>query len=122
MPLARWLPLLFVTACGDTGLPEVIVRDSAGVRIVEHPSDFAAPSWLISETPTIDIGSGDGDSSTLLYQVEGTHRLSDGRIVVANRSSHELRYYDAEGNYLHSAGRQGEGPGEFEGLFPATVV
>ena len=91
-----------------------MVRDSAGVRIVEHPTDYSAPTWQLSEAPLLDIGAVSGDSSTLLYQVEGAHRLSDGRIVVANRSSHELRYYDDTGNYLYSAGRKGQGPGEFD--------
>jgi len=93
-----------------------VVRDSAGVRIVEHPADYSAPTWQLGEAPLLDIGAVSGDSSTLLYQVEGAHRLSDGRIVVANRSSHELRYYDDSGNYLYSAGRKGQGPGEFEYL------
>ena len=70
MPLARWLPLLFITACDDPRLSEVVVRDSADVRIVEHPSGFAALSWLIGETPTIDIGSSDGDSSRCCTTVD----------------------------------------------------
>ena len=109
------LLLLALTACADRPTPSTaVVRDSAGVRIVEHPAGYSAPTWQLSAAPLLDIGAESGDSSTLLYQVEGAHRLSDGRIVVANRSTHELRYYDGSGNYLYSAGRKGQGPGEFE--------
>lgn len=103
-----------VTACGGASSPSVTVRDSAGIRIVEHPADFSAPTWVLSEVPRLAIGDATGDSTDLLYQVEGAHRLSDGRIVVANRSSHELRYYDNSGSHLYSRGREGGGPGEFQ--------
>jgi hypothetical protein len=39
--------------------------------------------------------------------------LDDGRIVVANGGSQELRYFDGEGTFLFSVGQEGEGPGEF---------
>jgi hypothetical protein len=94
-------------------MPDALVRDSAGIRIVEHPADYQAPVWQMGAAPLTDIGEADGDETTLLFQVEGAHRLSDGRIAVANRSSHELRYYSPEGQYLFAAGREGAGPGEF---------
>ena len=93
-----------------------MVRDSAGVRIVEHSADYTPPSWRLDDLPLVDIGSVSGDSLTTLYQVEGAHRLRDGRIVVANRGTHELRFFDATGNHISSVGREGEGPGEFRYL------
>lgn len=113
---ASFASTLFVITAACTGgvdRPQIVERDSAGIHIVEHPVGYAAPAWTVSAQPQLDIGQTIGDTTTLLYQVEGVHRLSDGRIVVANRSSHELRYYDAEGNHLFSSGREGEGPGEF---------
>ena len=41
---------------------------------------------------------------------------------MANSGSHELRYFDAQGRYLKSTGREGGGPGEFEGLGAPVVV
>ena len=40
----------------------------------------------------------------------------DGRIVVANTGSHELRVFDAAGIHVATWGRRGEGPGEFDPL------
>jgi hypothetical protein len=91
------------------------VRDSAGVEIVEN-SDYSWPNgqnWRLSDQPLLDIGVLEGDSSYQLYQVIGSRRLSDGRIVVANAGSSELRFYDANGQHLLSTGREGGGPGEF---------
>lgn len=72
--------------------------------------------WALSEVPTIVIGGADEREDYLLHQVVGATRLADGRVVVANEGTLQLRYYDPEGEHLYDAGGQGEGPGEFESL------
>jgi hypothetical protein len=59
------------------------------------------------------IGRADGDAHDRLAGVAGAVRLSNGEIVVANRGTHELRWYDANGSWLRSVGREGAGPGEY---------
>jgi hypothetical protein len=94
------------------------VRDSAGVQIVENPAPAwpAGTGWRLSAEPLASIGTVDGDPHYQLSGVAGAVRLSDGRIVVANRGSDELRFYDASGTYLSAVGRKGKGPGEFQWL------
>jgi hypothetical protein len=94
------------------------VRDSAGVTIVEntHGSWSTGEGWRVAPEPRLDIGQLDGEEPYQLFQVSGAVRLGDGRIVVANSGSSELRYFDAGGGHLTSAGREGGGPGEFEGV------
>ena len=43
--------------------------------------------------------------------------LPDGRIIVANGGSGELRMFDALGTHLTTWGGEGEGPGEFRNLW-----
>lgn len=95
------------------------VRDSAGITIVEtvRPAwSDSASAWTIDPRPTTEIGLVEGDLPYLLDRVEGATRLPDGRIVVANRGTNELRFFDAAGAFLQSAGGTGGGPGEFEYL------
>jgi hypothetical protein len=103
---------------GEAGGPAAVIRDSAGIRIVENPAlaPTAPPLWTVAAEPRVDIGVLEGDEAYQLSQVVGAVRLSDGRIVVANGGSHELRYFDSTGTFLTSAGRKGSGPGEFEML------
>ena len=68
--------------------------------------------WSLSEEPSVVIGGADEREGYLLHQVTAATRLGDGRIVIANGGSLELRYYDPEGRHLLSAGGEGEGPGE----------
>ena len=69
--------------------------------------------WSLSEEPSVVIGGGDEREGYLLHHVVGAVRLGDGRIVIANLSSLELKYYDPEGRHLFDAGGRGDGPGEF---------
>ncbi len=94
------------------------VRDSVGVRIVESvpPPEDSPLAWTLAPEPTVSIGVLEGDDPYLLDRVVDAMRAADGRIVVANQGTHELRVYDAEGIWLESWGGQGQGPGEFEGL------
>ncbi|WP_425153645.1 hypothetical protein [Candidatus Palauibacter sp.] len=106
-------------SCGDadeerSGI-ESVIRDSAGITIVENeePAPETRLGWHIAESPTLSIGAFEGDPAYELYQVMDAARLPDGRIVVANAGSGELRVFDASGTHLASWGGRGEGPGEF---------
>lgn len=79
-------------------------------------SSDTLPNWSMSDEPTVVIGGADEREGYLLHQVAGATRLADGRIVIANEGTLQLRYYDPEGTHLFDAGGEGEGPGEFESL------
>ncbi|WP_419943063.1 hypothetical protein [Candidatus Palauibacter sp.] len=66
----------------------------------------------------MSIGTAGGDPAYELFRVGGAMRLSDGRIVVANAGTGELRVYDPDGIHLASWGGQGDGPGEFGPMAP----
>jgi hypothetical protein len=118
----RLLPLLVMiplAACGDGARDQgAVARDSAGIPIVESRGGQWAEGegWRLSGEPTLQIGVAEGDSS---YQMDGLRtvlRLGDGRIVAANAGNQQIRWYDAGGRLVASAGRQGGGPGEFQRL------
>src|SRR5688572_205199 len=104
--------VLAVAACGgggdDGGAP--VTRDSAGIAIVENTGAAwtRGQEWKV-DSVILDIG-GDVDS------VSGPVRLGDGRLVIANAGTHEVRVYDASGAQLHASGRAGDGPGEYRML------
>ena len=91
------------------------VRDSSGVTIVksDSPSWEEGEGWRLGAAPLVDIGVVSGDAAYELFRPLGAIRLGDGRIVVANSGTGDLRYYDKGGRHLMSAGGRGGGPGEF---------
>jgi hypothetical protein len=92
-------------------------RDSSGIRIVsnDRPAWTRAQALRLGPSPVLVIGDRPGDRYEL-SRVSGSLRLADGTIVVADGGSLELRFFDSTGSFLKSAGRRGEGPGEFRRL------
>lgn len=80
--------------------------------------EAAAPpsSVSVDTVPMLSIGLEDGDERYQLHQVWDAYRHPDGRIVVSNAGSAELRIFDSTGTYLGAVGRRGAGPGEFNEL------
>lgn len=118
---------VLAAGCGSDGdvvrgLPST-TRDSAGVTIVENarPAPGSRLDWRVADVPAVSIGTQEGDESDMLFLVSDATRLADGRIVVANAGSSELRIFSADGRYLAAWGGQGEGPGEFSGYTPDKV-
>lgn len=111
-------------AAGDGTNPSSTMRDSAGVTIVENarPRWDADQSWRIAAQPVLRIGRLDGPPEYQLFRAWSAARLTDGRIVVANGGTNELRFYGPNGRHLFSVGRTGEGPGEFRDLQRVWVL
>lgn len=108
--------LLWACDTGGTDLRLSVVRDSAGVQIVEIPGVSAGVprNWRIGVQPSLTIGVVEGLPEYQFFSVRGAVRLSDGRIVVLNAGTSQLRLYGVDGSHVSSSGRQGSGPGEFE--------
>ena len=106
-----------IAACagGGTGSDTFTTRDSAGIHIVENvsPSWGDVDAWQLSDQPLADIGGLEGDPDYELFRVSNSVRLPDGRIVIGNNGTNEIRFYDESGVHLLDAGGEGEGPGEF---------
>ena len=94
------------------------LRDSVGIRIVENarPAEGSRLDWRIGPEPAISIGELEGEEARMLFGVTDATKLSDGRIVVVNGGSGELRVFSAAGTHWASWGGRGEGPGEFDNL------
>jgi hypothetical protein len=118
LPLAA--AALWAAGCTDAGgaPPVATVRDSAGIRLVENRGQMwtEETAWTVG-SPRLEVGGLDVDPEYQIYQVQGATVLSDGRVVVADNGSKELRYYDASGRFLEAVGRRGGGPGEFGNLW-----
>lgn len=109
--------LAIFTGCAEGPGPDpaTLVRDSAGVRIVETDPDVWPPPevWRVPEAPTVEIGVRGGDPDYELFQVRGALGLPDGGTVVAEFGA-RLTYYDARGAHVRTLDREGQGPGEAE--------
>lgn len=74
------------------------------------------PRWRVSSSPIMSIGLADGDDPYLLYDVTSLRVNSSGSLIVANAGARELRIFDADGVFVGTVGRRGQGPGEYQHL------
>ncbi|MDE2761685.1 MAG: hypothetical protein OXQ94_12315 [Gemmatimonadota bacterium] len=100
------------------------VGDSAGVIIVENeqPAPDSRLPWRFGAQPSLSIGSVGSGEADQLFRVTDATRLPDGRIVIANAGSNELRVFNPDGSHAGTWGGRGEGPGEFTSYSPAAVA
>ena len=102
---SRWLLLcVAILACSDNG-SKPGAADRNAIPATSLP--------IVSDSPTVVIGTVDEDPNYQFVDVVGATRRPDGTIVVADRGTSNLRFYDARGKFLRKVGRNGEGPGEF---------
>lgn len=87
--------------------------ESGGQRTDSAHPDTAR--WSLAAQPLARLGDG-GDPGQELYRVFGGLLTRDGRIVVGNSGTAEVRFYDRSGKYLFASGSEGSGPGEFRGI------
>jgi hypothetical protein len=92
-----------------------LVRDSAGIEIVENQGSRSgiANRWVVSKEPIIRIGSRAGVEAEQFSYIRGVSRTANGEIVVLEGLTSELRFFDSLGTHRNTVGGQGEGPGEF---------
>ncbi len=127
-PMISCLPplavLLLVSLAVDGIAAQAVRYDSAGVEVVTSSSPIWADGqgWRISAEPSIRIGTLDGSEPYLLHSVRAVERLDDGRILVANGGTGEVRLYDRTGTFVRSFGGEGDGPGEFRELSGLEVL
>ncbi len=77
-----------------------------------HPCGGQAIS--VDPVPVRRLEGSARDGTPIFGIVAAATRLRDGTIVVADRSASALKFFDAQGRIVATAGRSGEGPGEFQ--------
>lgn len=115
---------LGAAACGPAPDGEWIgmVTDSSGIEIVANPVSGlwrSGGGWQVEEE--LRIGEADGEAAYRFGRIAGVDADGRGRVYVLDQQAAEVRVFDADGRFLHTIGRKGEGPGELSdaaaGLF-----
>lgn len=84
------------------------------VDVVESGPSEPPVTWALAG-PIRSIGRVDGAPPFLFTYVWDAERTSDGRIVVVETTSHEIRTFTSDGRHQTTFGGRGGGPREFGG-------
>ena len=107
---------IFIACSSEAPSSRVTSRDSAGIRIVESSTPLwnEGDPWVVEDIPVLDLATSGTGSPHEFFRIRDVIRLPDGRFVVANHGSNEIRFFSGTGEFNSAVGRQGEGPGEFQ--------
>ncbi len=100
--------------CSETQQQDYSMREAADLQIINNEQPrYEGQFWTFSDEPMLEIGVEDGEREYMFYRLADAIKLPNGRILASNAGTHELRYFDGDGNFIRSFGRNGKGPGEF---------
>lgn len=117
--------VLVIAACGGDAATadSVVVRDSAGITIVENGADGGDPAWAaVRALPDLEIGGGDGATGVQFGQIVDLAVDADGGIYVLDGVERSIAVFAADGTPIRTIGRGGEGPGEFSRYVNGLIV
>ncbi len=88
--------------------------DRDGVKHVMNPAQSIEPPTTIEMEEAWRIGGEDDEE---IFGVITDIIADDEGIYLLDAQRNEIKVYSADGEYLRTIGREGEGPGEFRGAF-----
>lgn len=117
--------ILGMIACGPAPDGEWIglVTDSSGIEIVANPISGLwrmGGGWQVEEA--LRIGAADGEAAYQFGRIGGIDADGRGRVYVLDQQAAEVRVFDADGRFLHTIGRKGDGPGELSDAASAVFI
>lgn len=105
--VASLLALICLPAISSAG---TTLQATDTVVRMARPPVHPGVATLVEE---LSIGVADGAEEYMLGDVADLVLARDGSIYVLDRQVPAVRHYDAQGKFLRTIGRSGQGPGEF---------
>ncbi len=78
-------------------------------------TDGEPPLWVLSAQPILVLPDSANPPGHEFNGISSARRRRDHGLVIANTGARELALFDSNGRFQRAVGRQGQGPGEFQG-------
>ena len=105
-----------LAACGDATRPGSnadVVIDTIGDTVVVRTVSGSVWEGSATLVPEMSIGEQDGADEYLFGRIASIAVDAERTVYVLDGQAQEVRVFDADGTYVRTLGRSGEGPGEF---------
>lgn len=88
------------------------IESEDGIRVVKNPGEPLYGEITLDLEEDLSIGN-DTDQNYLFYKVRDVEVDGAGNIYILDFGNFRVQKFDAQGRYIRTFGKQGEGPGEF---------
>jgi hypothetical protein len=122
--LVTALPLA-LSGCGPEPLefPDWVLPVAEGARIVEYAAvPIEERTERIELVEDLVISERGADPNYIFYRPRGVVADATGRIFVLDAGNSRVQVFDAEGEYVRTLGREGQGPGELSRPFGLAIA
>jgi hypothetical protein len=96
--------------------PEPRVETIGDVTVVHNPAQPLDPDWAIAFEEELTLGGDQGPEEAILYRPRSILVDERGDMYVSDYQDAVIKVFDAEGRFVRTIGRKGEGPGEFQAM------
>jgi hypothetical protein len=92
-----------------------LMHSVPGIALATALATPASPQgmWRVEGTPVLDVTALTPSGAVAFGNVNWATRFPDGTIVVADAGAPALQFFSAQGAFIKSVGRRGQGPGDF---------
>lgn len=87
-----------------------------GVKVIKNPNEPLYNEITLDLEEDLSIGNEE-DENYMFYTFVRLKVDSQGNIFALDGGNCRIQKFDSDGNYLHTIGRKGQGPGEFNRPF-----
>ena len=120
------IALLLSAACGGPTSERsgdwVVERDTVGDTIVVRTLSGSVWGTPMELKIDLSIGTLEGDSTLMFGSIQKIAVDADGGIYAFDGQVPALRYFNAQGEYVRTLGREGAGPGEYRDVALGVAV
>ncbi|MHC4165104.1 MAG: 6-bladed beta-propeller [Planctomycetota bacterium] len=117
VPLCVFALFVAAATAGSWSGNEVVKE---GVKHVMNPKDSMEKTTTVKLKEQWRIGGEDDEE--IFGVITDIIADDDGNVYMLDAQLNEIKVYSADGEYLRTIGREGEGPGEFRGAFSMMLV
>ena len=121
--LISTLVLSLILSCCSKAPESLASRETIdGIEHVRNTAEPRYPDKTLTLEEELAIGGEDQEGNVILFDAGYVLVDEDENIWIVDRRDFNIKVFDPEGNFVRSIGKQGEGPGEFQGVGYVTFL
>lgn len=117
-----FISFLTFIACDKEPKPAVSIEVIDGIEHVHNPEIPQFPNKTVTFEEDLSIGGEDEQGNVFLYEAGDFAVDEHGNIYISDYKEIGIKVFDQNGTYLHSIGRKGQGPGEFQWIMAFSFL
>ncbi len=121
--IAAGIAIIFFTGCQKQASTwKGTITEDNGVTVVKNTKEPIYEPGVFTLEEELSITESPEREEVIFSQIRSIDVDESGRLYILDQGEAHVYVFDADGNYIKSIGKKGQGPGEFNLPFTMTVT